>query len=106
MLKTFLIRVLLKLLLKDLHVQGLTDEQKRSQLSLMYQNPAYRTIMQEREQYLINSGINKVIDDKLNDTRGFAGQIIEVRYMLNLTKACYQHSLKDRKERKLKEVPK
>lgn len=78
-----------------------TKEQEIGVLSQFYETPAVQRYLDERERYLIDTGIERFIEGKLTDTRGLAGQLIEVRSLRAKLQAAWAYTQRKRKERAL-----
>ena len=92
---------LLKLLLpKDLPRGVMAEEQYEMAMSKMYQNPAVMQYLDHRQKYLGAKVIELVVKDQLADSRGVAGQLLEVRAMKNTMRVCYTRRHKEMVKRK------
>lgn len=79
-----------KFLYWDAPTRGiLSEENYITAMSKMYQNPAVLQYLNEREEYLIREGMEKFINGRLEDTRGLAGQLVEIRALRTRMKVCY-----------------
>lgn len=79
-----------KFLYRDAPTRGkLTEEMYITAMSKVYQNPAFIQYLDEREEYLIREGMEKFINNKIDDTRGLAGQLVEIRALRSRLKVCY-----------------
>jgi len=96
--KKYIARALL-FFLDDLPTGEMTKEQEYGLLSQLYQNDSFRKYLKEREEYLIKNGMERFIEGKLQETHGFAGQIVEVNTMLHRCKAAYNYMQKSRTDR-------
>ena len=83
----------------------LDDNKYTIMLSKAYQNPGLRTYLDEREAYLINQGMERFINNKIEHARGYAGQLIEIRALRTKMRACYNYFIKEQKEKKEKSTP-
>jgi hypothetical protein len=92
---------LMKLLLKPEVRRGkLPEKQFYDAMSKAYQNPAIMEYLNDREQYLIQNGMERFIAGDLNESRGLAGQLIEIRSLKTRMKACYNVRHKEQLKRR------
>ena len=83
------LRALVARLVVDTPMPNLSREQQIGMFSEMYQNATVRRYLDEREKWLIETGMNAFIENKLTDAKGYAGQLIEVREFRNRIKLAY-----------------
>lgn len=92
------------LLGKDSPIPPMTQEQQIGLLAQLYENDTFRKYLDLREDYLIKQGMEKFLAEKLNNAKGLAGQLLEIRNLRMRTKASWLmiKKLKDVKKEEVK----
>ena len=80
-------------------VRTLTNEQRIGMLALMWQNPMIRTYLEERERFLIDSGMDAFIAGKLSNSSMWAGRLQEVRELRLRIRMAYTSLTEERKRK-------
>jgi hypothetical protein len=65
-------------------------------LSKAYQNPALTEYFEVREDVLIRKTFDLFLQNKIEDARGLAGQVYELRTLRNTLRVCYTFKREDR----------
>ncbi len=73
----------------ELPIKDLGKDQELGLLASLYENDAFRKYSQLREKYLIEACAERVLQDKIPDSKGYAGQIKEVREFRQRCQAAY-----------------
>jgi hypothetical protein len=81
-----------------------TREQQRRALSLLWTTQSIREWIGQRERYLIDAGMEKFIEGKLENARGLSGQLLELRALKGLLSSAWaeEQQLKRETERERK----
>lgn len=94
-LKRLLISLLLWLLESELYtLYGRTTASKETQRTMMsrvYQNPAFLQYLDSREEALVRNTFALFLANKIEDARGLAGQVFELRTLRNTLRVCYNY---------------
>lgn len=83
---------------KDETIPPLTKEQQIGLFAQLYENDTFRSYLNAREDYLIKQGMEQFLAEKINDAKGLAGQLLEIRNLRIRTKASYLINQKLRKK--------
>jgi hypothetical protein len=95
--RKLLIKLLLKLLDQELPMRtSLTDDTRRTMLSRVYQNPAMLNYLEDREQALVKQCFEAFLAHRIEDARGVAGQVYELRTLHSHLRVCYNSKREDR----------
>lgn len=79
----------------------LTMEQELGLLSQLWQNESFRKYLDTREEELIHSAVERVVEGKLSKGEGLAGQLLEIRKLRVRTKAAHDIIMRRAKEKSL-----
>jgi hypothetical protein len=108
--KTFLIKLLIKWIERDLDYSReiLTEEQRNGLFSTLFDNPAFRNYIKERDEKLIwtiagGAGLAPEPRDKYAQK---FGQRVEILLLASKAKACWVKRGKDLEQKKLEEQKK
>ena len=77
------------LLGKDKPIPLMTKEQQIGMFAQLYENDTFRTYLNAREDYLIKQGMEQFLAGKINDAKGLAGQLLEIRNLRMRTKVSW-----------------
>ena len=95
--RKLLIKLLLKLLDQELPLRtSLLDDTRRTMMSRVYQNPAFLQYLTERHDALVKQCFEAFLAHRIEDARGVAGQVYELRTLHNHAKSCYNYKREDR----------
>mgnify|MGYP001566084094 FL=1 len=100
--KNKIINFLLGALLgKDQPIPPMTKEQQLGLFAQLYENDTFRLYCDAREDYLIKQGMEIFLQGKLDNAKGLAGQLLEIRNLRIRAKASYLTMQKLREEKKI-----
>lgn len=88
------------LLGKDKPIPPMTKEQQIGMFAQLYENDTFRKYLDLREDYLIKQGMEQFLEGKINDAKGLAGQLIEIRNLRMRTKVSWLTNKKLRDDKK------
>jgi len=91
---------------KDRPIPPLSKEQQLGLFAQLYENDTFRLYLNAREDYLIKQGMERFLEGKLDNAKGMAGQLLEVRNLRLRAKASYLAVQKLRKDKVEKVVDK
>lgn len=95
--RKLLIKLLLKLLDQELPMRTqLADETRRTMLSRVYQNPAFLQYLSDRHEALVKQCFEAFLAHRIEDARGVAGQVYELRTLQSHLRVCYNSKREDR----------
>ncbi len=96
--RKLLIKLLLKLLDQELPMRtSITDDTRRTMLSRVYQNPAFLQYLSDRHEALVKQCFEAFLAHRIEDARGVAGQVYELRTLQSHLKACFNSKHQDKK---------
>lgn len=73
-------------------------EQQRRALSLLWTTQSVREWLDQRERYLIDTGMDKFIEGKLDNARGLSGQLVELRALKGLLASAWSEEQHEKRE--------
>jgi hypothetical protein len=84
----FLIKLAAKFIKEPTNPQ-MSHEQEMGLFAELYQNPTFRKYLNVRENYLINKHTEDFIANRINNSYGLAGQLLEIRNLRDRARVSY-----------------
>ncbi len=80
---------------------SMNEETAQKMLARFYESQPVRDYIEQRERYLVDQAVDRFIGNKMDNARGLAGQLVELRAFRARIMAAWFHTKKPNKGRTL-----